>query len=170
MLPAMDSAPVSATAAQPLALRWQWSRLSGLTPEELYTVLAVRQCIFNVEQRCTFQDADGNDLHAWHLLGWSSAPTSDLVAYLRVVDAGRRYADPSIGRVLTAQPHRRTGLGRALMREGIARTLSAWPGRAIRLAAQQHLEVFYGSLGFVTVSAPYLEDGIVHIDMVRDGA
>jgi ElaA protein len=37
----------------------------------------------------------------------------------------------------------------------------------IRIAAQAHLADFYGSLGFVTASEPYEEDGIPHIDMLR---
>ena len=142
-----------------------------LASGELYAVLAARQQVFAVEQHCAFQDADGHDPHAWHLLGWSGdgdAPT--LAAYLRVVDPGRRFAEPSIGRVLTIPPYRRTGLGRILMVEGIARTGLAWPGRANRIAAQQRLEAFYASLGFRTVSAPYDEDGIAHVDMLLDPA
>ena len=38
---------------------------------------------------------------------------------------------------------------------------------AIRIGAQQYLERFYQSFGFVTVSAPYDEDGIQHVDMLR---
>jgi ElaA protein len=60
-------------------------------------------------------------------------------------------------------------MGRLLMREGIARTRQAWPGRAIRIAAQRRLEAFYESLAFRCVSAPYDEDGIPHVDMLYDG-
>ncbi len=38
----------------------------------------------------------------------------------------------------------------------------------ISLAAQAHLEGFYGSLGFRTISSPYDEDGIPHLDMRRE--
>ena len=41
-----------------------------LTAAELYAVLAARQQVFAVEQHCAFLDADGHDVHAWHLLGW----------------------------------------------------------------------------------------------------
>ena len=74
------------------------------------------------------------------------------------------------GRVLTTLPHRGTGLGRALMIEGIARTRLVWRAQAIRIAAQQQLEPFYTSLGFRTVSAPYNEDDILHVDMRLDPA
>ncbi len=90
-----------------------------------------------------------------------------LAAYLRVIDPGAKYAEPSIGRVLTVPPWRGVGLGRIVMAEGIARTAAAWPGRPVRIAAQQRLEHFYAELGFRTVSEPFLEDGIPHLEMLR---
>jgi ElaA protein len=139
--------------------------MPDMTSVQLYAALAARQQVFAVEQHCAYQDADGHDAHAWHLLGWINEHTHDLAVYLRVLDPGRRYAEPSIGRVLTVPPLRRMGLGRAVMLEGIARTCATWPGRPIRIAAQLRLEAFYASLGFRAVSAPYPEDGIPHIDM-----
>lgn len=142
-----------------------------MTSGELYAALAARQRVFAVEQHCAFQDADGHDRHAWHLLGWLPDPEAlDLLTYLRVLDPGHRYAEPSIGRVLTVPPYRRIGLGRAVMIEGVARTRLAWPGQPIRIAAQQRLEAFYASLGFRTMTAPYEEDGIPHVDMLLDAA
>lgn len=154
-----------------VALRWQWARMPDLRSEELYAALAARQQAFAVEQNCAYLDADGLDAHAWHLLGWDADCTvtgagDGLAAYLRVVDPGRKFAEPSIGRVLTVAARRGVGLGRALMVEGIARCAMVWPGRPIRIAAQQRLEAFYASLGFRPVSAAYDEDGIVHVDMV----
>lgn len=152
---------------------WTWARFDALAAADVYDFLALRSEVFVVEQGCPFLDADGFDSSAWHLLGRApesaSAPgsTSLLLAYLRVLDAGVKYQEPSIGRVITRASHRRTGLGRALMREGLARAASVWPGRAIRIAAQQRLEAFYASLGFTSVGAPYLEDGIDHIEMLR---
>jgi ElaA protein len=172
MFGAMATAyPLPTPPATPIALRWQWSRMPGLPAADVYAALAARQQVFVVEQNCTFLDADGHDPFAWHLLGWTGdhgAPT--LVAYLRVLDPGRKFAEPSIGRVLTTLPHRGTGLGRVLMIEGIARTRLVWRGHAIRIAAQQRLEPFYTSLGFRTVSAPYNEDDILHVDMRLDAA
>ena len=37
------------------------------------------------------------------------------------------------------------------------------------IAAQQQLEAFYASLGFRTVTAPFLEDGIPHVEMLHRG-
>ncbi len=131
--------------------------------------MAARQSVFAVEQRCAFQDADGLDAFAWHLLGWDAGRGhAALAGYLRVIDPGRKYPEPAIGRVLTTAAYRGAGLGRILMREGMARTAQAFPGRAIRIAAQQRLEDFYASLGFRTVSAPFVEDGIAHVEMLYD--
>ena len=171
MFGAMDSAPdlVSRTSAP--AVRWQWSRLEELAAAELYAVLAARQQVFTVEQRCAFQDADGHDFHAWHLLAWDArSERSTLAGYLRVLDAGRKFEEPSIGRVLTIPPYRGIGFGRTLMREGLVRTRRAWPGRPIRIAAQQRLERFYAELGFRATSAPYDEDGIAHLDMLVEAS
>jgi ElaA protein len=153
--------------APTLALQWQCARLPELPPLDLYAALAARQTVFAVEQHCAFQDADGLDLHAWHLLGWARADGEWVLAcYLRVIDPGRKFAEPSIGRVLTTPAFRGTGQGRAVMIEGLARAVRAYPGHAVRIAAQQRLEAFYASLGFRTVSPPFEEDGIPHVEML----
>ena len=149
-------------------VEWQWKRFGELRPAELYALLAARAAVFVVEQRCAFQDLDSMDEYAWHLLGWSSADHAPaLAAYLRLVDPGRKYAEPSIGRVLTTAPFRGHGLGREAMREGLLRATALYPGSPIRIGAQQRLERFYIELGFRTVSAPYDEDGIAHVEMLR---
>lgn len=63
--------------------------------------------------------------------------------------------------------HRGTGLGRLLMERAMA-TIPELFGdkKSIRIEAQAHLEKFYGSLGFVTQSKPYMLDGIPHIEML----
>ena len=158
-------------AAQPhaaMTLSWQWARIADLAAAELYAVMVARQTVFAVEQHCAFLDADGLDLDAWHLLGWDVSSTPHALAgYLRVIDPGRKYAEPAIGRVLTMPAYRGIGLGRVVMHEGLARTARVFPGHAVRIAAQQRLEAFYASLGFRTVSAPYIEDGIPHVEMLR---
>jgi ElaA protein len=53
------------------------------------------------------------------------------------------------------------------MAEALRRLEALAPGEKVKLAAQRRLEEFYGGFGFTTVSAPYEEDGITHVDMVR---
>ncbi|URI11222.1 GNAT family N-acetyltransferase [Aquincola tertiaricarbonis] len=150
--------------AQATTLAWTWTRFEGLGLQGLYQALALRAEVFVVEQRCAYQDVDGLDPQSWHLLGHDAA--GRLMAYLRVVDPGLKYDEPSIGRVVTAPQARGTGAGQALMREGLARCQAAWPGRAVRISAQAHLQRFYGALGFEPVGDTYLEDDIPHIEML----
>ena len=147
---------------------WQWSRFSELTTADLYSVVRLREAVFIVEQNCPYPDSDGRDPNAWHLLGWSQRSTGRvLVAYARIFEPGVRYDEASIGRVVTAPEVRGTGKGRALMAEALRRIDSLMPGQPIRIAAQRRLEDFYLGLGFKTVSDPYEEDGIIHVDMLR---
>lgn len=145
-------------------LQWRWCRFAELGVEDLYDALALRCRVFILEQG-PYQDPDGLDRQSWHLLGRDAAGT--LQAYLRTVDPGHKFAEPSIGRVVTSPEVRGSGVGRALVAEGVRRTLQAWPGRGIRISAQAHLERFYGAYGFVTVGEPYDEDDIPHIQMWR---
>jgi len=146
---------------------WRFARFDDLSPREIHDVYRLRAAVFVVEQECAFQDLDGADVESWHLLGYRG---DELLAYARLVAPGVKYEEPSIGRIITAQPVRRTGLGRELVRESLARAEQLWPGRAIRIGAQQRLERFYEQFGFVTASAPYDEDGIAHVEMVRPAA
>lgn len=145
-------------------MQWSWSRFPQLGVDNLYDALALRCRVFILEQGA-YQDPDGLDRHAWHLLGRDGGDV--LCAYLRVVDPGVKYEEPAIGRVITAPEARGTGLGRQLMQEGIQRCEAVWPGRGVRISAQAHLRAFYGSLGFTAVGEPYLEDDIPHLEMVR---
>jgi len=117
--------------------------------------------VFVLEQRCLYLEADGHDPVARHL--WAATPAGDIHAYLRILPAGEKFAEVAIGRVVVAPEARGTGLGRAVVRRG----LEAVGPVAVRIAAQTHLEPFYNELGFHRVGAPYDEDGISHLDMIR---
>jgi len=145
-------------------IAWEWTRFEGLSLQALYEVLALRQKVFVLEQG-PYLDADGLDQHSWHLLGRDAA--GELLLYLRVVDPGFKYDEPSIGRVVIDKSLRGTGLGRAMMAEAVKRCAEAWPGRANRISAQAHLGRFYGEFGYVPVGEPYLEDNIPHQEMLR---
>lgn len=147
---------------------WQWSSFADLPNKDLYEMLAQRQNVFVLEQQCLYPDLDGYDQEAWHLLGWKIIDGKrQLAASLRVIAPGVKYTEMSIGRVLSTSAARGTGVGRELLAEGIARAEQLYPGHRLRIGAQQYLESFYGSFGFKTVSAPYDEDGIMHVEMLR---
>jgi ElaA protein len=163
------AAPLAAADIQ-RAIAWRFAPMHELRPHELYAALALRQQVFVVEQRCAFLDADGLDSRAWHLLGWQAAASQPaLAAYLRIVEPGAKYREPSLGRIVTCAAARGSGIGRLLVAEGIAHAEALYPGLPIRIGAQRYLERFYASFGFRTVSDPYDEDGIEHAEMLRDG-
>ena len=149
--------------------RWHLAPFAELAPADLYAALQLRSLVFVVEQACPFLDPDGSDADAWHLLGWhDAAPAAPrLAAYARLFRPGLKYAEASIGRVVTHPAARRTGAGRALMAESLRRLTILAPGAPVRIGAQKYLERFYAGFGFVRAGDDYLEDGIVHLEMVR---
>jgi ElaA protein len=149
-------------------IEWQWNSFADLTVAQLYEMLALRQQVFVLEQTCLYPDIDGLDPGAHHLLGWRSVDgRRELAASLRCLAPGAKYEEMSLGRVVTSPAARGSGLGRELVAQGIACAERLHPGHAIRIGAQAYLERFYAGFGFVTVSEPYDEDGIMHVDMLR---
>ena len=144
-------------------MNWTWHRFADLGVDNLHDALQLRSRVFILEQG-PYLDVDGHDRSSWHLLGRDTSNT--LVAYLRVVDPGIKFDEPSIGRVVTAPEVRGSGLGRVLMREGLAGCARHWPGCSMRISAQARLQRFYSELGFSLASGEYLEDGIAHLEML----
>lgn len=148
-----------------MTLHWTTKLFDALTLTELYALLQLRSEVFVVEQTCAFQDIDGHDQAALHLLGHTGA--GELAAYARLFDAGHSYAQASIGRVVTAPRYRGQGLGRQLLHEALAQCEVQFGPQPIKIGAQQYLLDFYQSFGFVPEGEGYLEDGIPHVHMVR---
>jgi ElaA protein len=146
------------------ALVWQFKSLEALTHTELYALLQLRTEVFVVEQNCVFQDMDGADDKAMHLLGLQD---NKLVAYARCFNAGIKFQEASIGRVITQASLRGTGAGHALMQQVLGSMKMVWGVQPIRIGAQARLEKFYQQHGFTAASVPYIEDGIPHIEMLR---
>jgi ElaA protein len=144
---------------------WRWCAFDALGVHELQNIYMARQQVFCIEQQCIYLDADGLDERSHHLAAWSPGQRMPL-AYARVVAPGEKYAEPSIGRVITTAAGRGTGLGRELVRRAVAHTLRTYPSQGVRISAQAHLDRFYGSFGFVAVGTPYMEDGIPHLEML----
>lgn len=147
-----------------MTLSWTWARFAELGVDGVYDMLALRCRIFILEQG-PYLDPDGLDRDSWHLLGRDAQ--GGLRAYLRVVDPGLKFPEPSIGRVVLDAVLRGSGAGDELVRRGVEHSAAVWPGRGIRISAQAHLQRFYGRQGFVTVGDEYLEDQIPHVQMWR---
>ncbi len=145
---------------------WRCAHFDELTVTELYDILRARSAVFVVEQACPYQDCDDVDRfssHLWTRLG------GEIAAYLRIVPPGAKYPEPSLGRIITAASARGSGLGRALLREGIRRAEELYGPRSIRIGAQRYLLRFYGDFGFEPTGYDYDEDGIPHSEMLRHG-
>ncbi|MEZ9669723.1 GNAT family N-acetyltransferase [Vibrio lentus] len=145
-------------------ITWHSIPFSELSTQQLYQLLKLRVDVFVVEQNCPYPELDGKDTLAGveHLLGYADA---ELVACARLLPPGTSYDNTSIGRVATKQSARGDGLGHQLIKEALTRCEVLWPSTTIDIGAQQHLENFYASHGFKTISEMYLEDDIPHVDM-----
>ncbi|SEF97936.1 GNAT family N-acetyltransferase [Marinobacterium lutimaris] len=141
---------------------WKLLTFSRFDAPILESWLQLRQTVFVVEQRCAYPDIDGRDADALHLLGFVG---DRLAAGARLFAPREEQLHAQIGRVVVAVEQRGSGLGKTLMQEALDACLERWPESPIKISAQAHLEHFYNSLGFRTISDQYDEDGIPHIDM-----
>jgi ElaA protein len=145
------------------ALDWQLLPFDDLSTRQLHELLQLRSAVFVVEQACAFQDVDGTDPQALHLLGTRAG---QLLAYARCFAPGIKFAEASIGRVVTDPAQRGTGLGHALIRQALQAVAQHWGQQPVRIGAQARLARFYAGHGFVDANLPYVEDGMDHLEMV----
>ncbi|MDE1548596.1 GNAT family N-acetyltransferase [Jeotgalibaca caeni] len=139
---------------------WEAKRFNELTVYELHQIYALRIAIFVVEQNCPYQEVDELDLESIHFF---KQEDGKLISYARIIPAedGIR-----LGRVIVHPDYRKQQQGQELLREALRYGKTHFPNVPIHLAAQAHLERFYGAFGFQAVSEIYLEDDIPHIDMI----
>jgi ElaA protein len=149
--------------SQEPGIRWTLSAFDELKPHALYAVLQLRAEVFVVEQNCAFQDLDGADPLAMHLQGYVG---DALVAYARCFAPGVKFAESSIGRIVTRDGVRGTGIGHVLVECAMASVSGLWGRQAIRIGAQARLTRFYEGHGFHDAGVPYIEDGIDHLEML----
>lgn len=135
-----------------------------LNVKDLYKILQLRSEVFVVEQNCVYQDIDGKDMDALHVLGFKNG---ELVAYTRCFDAGKYFDKASIGRVIVKGNNRKYGYGHQIMKASVDEIRSRYNTERIKLSAQQYLIKFYESHGFQKTGEGYLEDGIPHIAMIK---
>ena len=145
-------------------ITWACKHFKDLTTEELYEIFRLRIAVFIVEQNCPYQDADGKDLKAFHLMGFDK--DKELVAHSRILPPTISYKEVSIGRVVTSQKVRRSGAGKILMERSMEFIKKEFGKVPVRIGAQKYLQTFYEGLGFVREGDEYMEDGIPHIIML----
>ena len=135
-----------------------------LSLQELYQLLQLRSQVFVVEQDCVYQDIDGKDEKALHVLGLKAG---DLVAYTRIFPPGFYFEEAAIGRVVVREQHRKHSYGHDILKASIKAVEERFQTSKIKLSAQTYLTKFYESHGFEQVGDGYLEDGIPHIAMIK---
>jgi len=146
-------------------IKWKIKRFNELSLSELYTLLKRRSHVFVVEQNCVYQDIDGKDQKALHLLGEFK---HEIVAYARLFKAGDYFENASIGRVVIHPDYRSKKWGHEMMQQAISAIEQNFNTKNITISAQLYLKKFYESHDFVQTSEMYLEDDIPHIEMKRD--
>ncbi len=135
-----------------------------LSLKELYDLLQLRSEVFVVEQDCAYQDVDGKDQDALHVLGYDDGQLS---AYTRIIEPGAYFDVCAIGRVVVREPHRGKAYGKLIMQASMDACRDKYKSDQIKLSAQTYLVPFYNEMGFVEEGEEYLEDGIPHILMTR---
>jgi len=117
----------------------------------------VREEVFIKEQHVPVElEWDGLDASARHLLALNAAGEA--------IGCARLPGDGSIGRMAVLKPWRGSGVGTALLKKAVEQYQQQGIA-AITLSAQVHAIHFYEKAGFKVCSAPYLDAGILHVDM-----
>lgn len=132
---------------------------------ELYHILQLRSEVFVVEQNCVYQDMDGKDYKALHVIGTKD---NEIIAYTRIFKPGDYMDHACAGRVLVKKPMRVGGYGKEIMLASIKAIEDNFKETIIHLSAQTYLQKFYEDLDFIAVGETYLEDDIPHILMIKE--
>ena len=135
-----------------------------LSTQELYDLLKLRSEVFVVEQDCVYQDIDGKDEKALHILGYKN---EKLAAYTRIFKPGDYFEKSSIGRVVVKEDQRQYKYGYDIMKASIEAIKIHYNETEIKISAQVYLKRVYNNLEFFEVGEGYLEDGIPHVAMIK---
>ena len=137
---------------------WEVKEWAELSTSEVENIFSLRSEVFVVEQDCVYQDIDGKDQKAKHVLGKKE---NDIVAYARIFKPGDYFKEASFGRAVVKKTERGKGVGDEL----VLNCLENISEKQIKISAQSYLKGFYGKHGFKAEGKEYLEDGIPHTAM-----
>ena len=135
-----------------------WNQLSR---KEINDIFSLRSEVFVIEQECIYQDVDGKDEKADHVLLFVN---NELVGYTRVFNEKIYFKEASFGRAVVKKNFRGEGYGNLLVKKSLEH-LKTNKQSPIKISAQSHLKEFYSSHGFVVKGEEYMEDGIPHTAM-----
>ena len=132
-----------------------------LSKEEVEKIFSLRSEVFIVEQECPYQDVDGRDPEADHLLLYEN---NILCGYTRIFPKNTYFKEASFGRTVVKKTHRDKGYGHTLVKESL-KYLKKKKEDIVKISAQSYLKKFYASHGFIPKGEEYLEDNIPHTAM-----
>ena len=132
-----------------------------LSKEEVEKIFSLRSEVFIVEQECPYQDVDGRDAEADHLLLYEN---NILCGYTRIFPKNTYFKEASFGRTVVKKTQRGKGYGHTLVKQSL-KYLKNKNENPIKISAQSYLKKFYASHGFIPKGEEYLEDNIPHTAM-----
>ena len=135
-----------------------WKKLSR---QQINDIFSLRSEVFIVEQECPYQDVDGKDEIADHVMLHVG---SELVGYARVFPKNTYFREASFGRAAVKKKNRGEGYGHLLVEKSL-KHLKEKKQSPIKISAQSYLKDFYSSHGFTAKGEEYMEDGIPHTAM-----
>ena len=135
-----------------------WEKLSR---EQINEIFSLRSEVFIVEQECPYQDVDGKDETADHIM---LRVDNELVGYTRVFPKNTYFKEASFGRAVVKKKDRGEGYGHLIVDKALEH-LKTKKQSPIKISAQSYLKDFYSSHGFVAKGEEYMEDGIPHTAM-----
>ena len=135
-----------------------WEKLSR---QQINDIFSLRSEVFIVEQECPYQDVDGKDEIADHVMLYVG---SELVGYARVFPKNTYFREASFGRAVVKKKNRGKGYGHLLVEKSL-KHLKEKKQSPIKISAQSYLKDFYSSHGFIAKGEEYMEDGIPHTAM-----
>ncbi|MFU8792461.1 MAG: GNAT family N-acetyltransferase [Acholeplasmataceae bacterium] len=133
-----------------------------LTVDELYLIFDLRNRVFVTEQKILYADTDFKDQHAIH---YFIKEQNRVICYLRLIHPGIKYKEHAISRVVTHPDYRKQGLAAEL----IIKAIEDLNGSPVRISGQAYLKDYYLKLGFQVVKGPYIEEDILHYEMLHQG-
>ena len=134
-----------------------------LTNRELYEILKSRAEIFVVEQNINYVDMDDIDYVSRHFF---LEEGGRVVACLRAYYLDEEKTTMKIGRVLSIKHG--MGLGTELMNKALYEIKENNLCQKIVISAQKQAVPFYEEFGFETISDEYMEEGIIHLKMIKE--
>ncbi len=134
-----------------------------LTNEELYQILDLRLKVFVMEQAILYTDTDYKDQNSIHYM---IKDHDVVISYLRLCLPGVKYNEYALSRIVTDSKYRKFGLATKLIIE----SMKDIQGEPVRISGQAYLKGYYEKLGFKVVKGPYMEEDILHYEMLSKNA